>query len=193
MWITPLVLLLVLLAAGLHATWNLLVKSGEDTLIAAWLTVLIPPVLLWPFLFLTGLPAREAWPMLLGSGAIHAAHNVCLARAYEHGDLSVVYPVARGLAPLLVGLGDPLGGQRVSASAVVTIGLILLAVAMQGEPAHRRRDRHLPRTPLAEQSDARSPAARESTAAQAAFSRRTSRWGKGISIRCSRNRSTTAR
>lgn len=43
-----------------------------------------------------------AWPIVAGSGAIHTAYNVAPSRAYEHGHLSLVYPVASGLAPLLV-------------------------------------------------------------------------------------------
>ena len=140
MRISSLVLLLVLLSAGLHATWNLLVKRGEDTLIATWLTALVAPVVLWPLLFLTGLPPPPAWPMLLASGVIHAAYNVTLASAYEHGDLSVVYPVARGLAPLLVGVGAPLIlGESLSPVAMAAIVLVGGGVAWLGLSAWRAR------------------------------------------------------
>lgn len=140
MWISSLVLLLVLLSAGLHATWNLLVKRGEDTLIATWLTAIIAPVVLWPLLFLTGLPPPSAWPMLLASGITHAAYNVTLARAYEHGDLSVVYPVARGLAPLLVGVGAPfILGESLSPIAMAAIVLVGGGVAWLGLSARRTR------------------------------------------------------
>lgn len=140
MWISSLVLALVLLSAGLHATWNLLVKRGEDTLIATWLTALVAPVVLWPLLFLTGLPPPPAWSMLLASGIIHAAYNVALATAYEHGDLSVVYPVARGLAPLLVGVGAPLIlGESLSPVAMAAIVLVGGGVAWLGLSAWRTR------------------------------------------------------
>ena len=140
MWISSLVLLLVLLSAGLHATWNLLVKRGEDTLIATWLTAIVAPVVLWPLLFLTGLPPPPAWPMLLASGITHAAYNVTLARAYEHGDLSVVYPVARGLAPLLIGVGAPfLLGESLSPAAMTAILLVGGGVAWLGLSVRRTR------------------------------------------------------
>jgi drug/metabolite transporter (DMT)-like permease len=140
MWISSLVLLLVLLSAALHATWNLLVKRGGDTLIATWLTAIVAPVVLWPLLFLTGLPPPPAWPMLLASGITHAAYNVTLARAYEHGDLSVVYPVARGLAPLLVGLGAPLIlGESLSPAAMTAILLVGGGVAWLGLSVRRTR------------------------------------------------------
>jgi len=140
MWISSLVLVLVLLSAALHATWNLLVKRGEDTLIASWMTALVAPVVLWPLLFLTGLPPPPAWPMLLASGIIHAAYNVALARAYEYGDLSVVYPVARGLAPLLVGVGAPvLLGESLSPAAMGAIALVGGGIAWLGLSAWRTR------------------------------------------------------
>ncbi len=140
MWLSPLVLVLILLSAGLHATWNLLVKRGEDTLIATWLTALVAPVVLWPLLLITGLPPQPAWPMLLASGTIHAAYNVALARAYEHGDLSVVYPVARGLAPLLVGVGAPFVlGEILSPLAMGAIALVGGGIAWLGLSAWRTR------------------------------------------------------
>lgn len=131
MWLLSLTL--VLLSAGLHASWNLIVKSGDDKLISAWLTVLAAPLVLWPLLLLTGLPSPKVWAVLLGSGAIHAAYNVALVRAYEHGDLSIVYPVARGLAPLLVTLGAPiLLGEHLSSLAMVAVGLIGGGIAWLG-------------------------------------------------------------
>src|SRR5574342_39093 len=140
MCISSLVLLLLLASAGLHATWNLLVKRGEDTLIATWLTAIVAPVVLWPLLLFTGLPPPPAWPMLLASGTVHAAYNVTLATAYKHGDLSVVYPVARGLAPLLVGMGAPLIlGESLSPAAMVAIVLVGGGVAWLGLSARRTR------------------------------------------------------
>jgi len=142
MWIPTLVLILVLFSAGLHATWNLLVKSGEDKLIATWLTVLAPPILLWPLLFFTGLPPEPAWPMLFGSGFVHAGYNIALAHAYEHGDLSVVYPVARGLSPLLIGAGAPfLLGEQLSPVAIGAILLVGGGIAWLGLSARRSSTR----------------------------------------------------
>jgi drug/metabolite transporter (DMT)-like permease len=123
MWLLSLTL--VLLSAGLHASWNLIVKSGDDKLICAWSTVLAAPLVLSPLLWVTGLPPREAWGILFGSGVIHAVYNVALAQAYECGDLSVVYPVARGLAPLGVALAAPFVlGETLSPSAGAAVALI---------------------------------------------------------------------
>ena len=136
MWLLSLTL--ILLSAGLHATWNLIVKSGDDKLICAWSTVLAAPVVLSPALGLTGLPPEEAWGILLASGVIHSGYNIALARAYECGDLSVVYPVARGLAPLGVALaahfvlGETLSPSAVAAVALIGGGIVWLGVAGRG-------------------------------------------------------------
>ncbi len=123
MWAVALAL--VLGSAGLHAGWNLIVKSEEDKLFSGWLTVLAPSVLLSPALLVVGWPAPAAWPMLLGSGIIHTGYMLALTTAYQYGDLSVVYPVARGLAPLLVAIGAPVFlGERLSPAAVLGIGLV---------------------------------------------------------------------
>jgi drug/metabolite transporter (DMT)-like permease len=98
------VMLLVLLGAALHATWNALVKAGSDRLLdtagvmagAALLT------LLWlPFL---PLPSRASWPHLAVSVLIHQVYFALIALAYRKGDMSLVYPLMRGTAPALTAL-----------------------------------------------------------------------------------------
>jgi len=135
-------LAIVLVAACLHASWNLIVKRDDDKLISAWIIVLTPAVILSPLLVWTGLPPRAAWPMLLASGIIHTFYNSWLARAYEHGDLSVVYPIARGLAPLLVALAAPFVlGERLTPLAVAAIVLVGGGICALGLTAHRSRSR----------------------------------------------------
>ena len=94
---------LVLLAAAAHAIWNALVKVSGDRLLA-FATVagsaMVLGVAAAPFV---SAPAPAAWPFLLTSTIIHAGYYVTLLRAYR-GDFSVVYPVARGSAPLLVAI-----------------------------------------------------------------------------------------
>ena len=138
MWLLPLAL--VLCSAALHATWNLIVKGEDDKLCTGWLTSLTPAVLLSPVLFFTGLPSRDVWPILAASGCLQALYMIALTRAYSLGDLSVVYPVARGLAPLLVGLGAPLVlGERLSPLATIGIGLMGGGIAWLGFSSRRSR------------------------------------------------------
>lgn len=140
MWLLS--LLIALVAALLHASWNLIVKRDDDKLVSAWLIVLTPSLLLCPLLLWSGLPPRAAWPILLVSGIIHSFYNSWLARAYEHGDLSVVYPIARGLAPLLVAVAAPwLLGERLTPLAIAAIVLVGGGICVLGFTAGRSRAR----------------------------------------------------
>ncbi|HSB77804.1 MAG TPA: EamA family transporter [Candidatus Methylomirabilis sp.] len=140
MWLLPLAL--VLCSAGLHASWNLIVKSEVDKLFSGWLTVLTPSLILSPALFVTGLPPREAWPFLLGSGALESLYVVALTRAYTYGDLSVVYPVARGLAPVFVAMAAPIAlGERLSPLAMLAILLVGGGISWLGFSAGRSATR----------------------------------------------------
>jgi drug/metabolite transporter (DMT)-like permease len=100
---------LVLLSAVLHAAWNFLVKRASASGATFIFLFTIPAVvLLAPVALL--LIARQtfsfaaALPWLVGSAFIHTAYFLLLQRGYLHGDLSVVYPVARGAGPLLAAL-----------------------------------------------------------------------------------------
>jgi drug/metabolite transporter (DMT)-like permease len=95
---------LVLTAAVLHASWNLLLKTSNDRLVAAAVQSAAGALLLAPALVADGYPV-ERWGSLAVSGALHLGYGLTLIAAYERGDLSDAYPVARGTAPLLVGLG----------------------------------------------------------------------------------------
>jgi drug/metabolite transporter (DMT)-like permease len=89
-------------------------------------------------LLVTGLPPPEVWPILLGSAVIHTGYMIALTQAYVHGDLSVVYPVARGLAPILVAVGAPLFlGERLSSTAILGIVLVGGGIAWLGVSAWR--------------------------------------------------------
>jgi drug/metabolite transporter (DMT)-like permease len=95
---------LVLVAAFLHAVWNALVKVGRDRLVVlaiANATGVVVSLVILPFV---SLPLPASWLFLLGSIALHTGYYFFLIRAYRVGDLSHVYPMARGLSPLLVAL-----------------------------------------------------------------------------------------
>jgi drug/metabolite transporter (DMT)-like permease len=134
MSLPPLVLGLVLLAALLHATWNALIKASDDS----WLTTAV--------LFASGsivctlglpfvpLPEPEAWPYLLVGAAIHNVYVASLVLSYRFGDLSHVYPIARGTGPILVALlservvGESLSPNEVAGAALVSAGILSLAL-----------------------------------------------------------------
>ena len=129
---------LVLLAAALHATWNALVKSADDKLLT---TILVAgaagllAALALPFL---PSPAPESWPFIAASVICETLYYVLLANAYRLADLSRVYPLMRGTAPLLVaGAGTVLIGETLSVTAwlgivLVSLGIIGLAASSRG-------------------------------------------------------------
>ena len=94
-------LLLVLSSAFLHASWNLVVKSSGDTLIAAWSQTAFAALVMSPLVFFD-FPSLSALPFVAISSAVHSAYLLSLVAAYERGELSLVYPVARGVAPVIV-------------------------------------------------------------------------------------------
>jgi drug/metabolite transporter (DMT)-like permease len=129
---------LVLLAAVLHATWNALVKAGGDRLAVMALTMglpALPSALALPFV---AAPLPASWPFLFASIVVHTAYFASLVYAYRHGDLSQVYPIARGAAPVLVALGAwLLAGERPSLQAalgVLTVSGGVVSLAGRGGP-----------------------------------------------------------
>ena len=99
------VVLLILFAAVLHAGWNILIKSESDSARTTMLIVAgsaIIGIVLLPFL---PLPVRPSWPYLGASVVIHVVYFSFLLLAYEKGELSLVYPLMRGLPPLLTAIG----------------------------------------------------------------------------------------
>ncbi|MDP1748035.1 MAG: EamA family transporter [Reyranella sp.] len=126
----PEVFLLVLCAAVVHAAWNALVKVDGDRLAllkAMSLTQLFLSLCLIPFV---AVPAIESWPYLIASPTLATAYMLFLNRAYHAGDLSHVYPLARGVAPLgvaVVSIG--LLGERLEPAAQIGVLLIALGIA----------------------------------------------------------------
>jgi drug/metabolite transporter (DMT)-like permease len=133
---------LIMIAALLHATWNAIIKLGEDRLVA--MAILsgssgLIGLALVPFF---PVPLPVSWPFIAATSFIHIGYIWFLTKAYEHGDFGEVYPVARGFAPLLTTLGafvfagelpEPLGLGGV---ALVAIGIMSLALAGRSARAH---------------------------------------------------------
>lgn len=127
---TPEILALVLLAAALHASWNALVKVGGDPFVRLAAINLVSGLCALPLLFLVAPPAMASWPFLGGSVAIHLCYNLTLAYGYRLGDLSHVYPIARGIAPPLVALGAWLAaGESPGPLGIIAILVISGAIA----------------------------------------------------------------
>ncbi len=139
----PEVFAAVLLASLLHASWNTIVKLGVDPYLRLSIVNLTISLLALPFALLWPPPPGEAWPWLLASIAAHSVYYLTLARGYAHGDLSQVYPLARGLAPPLVALfAIPVAGEAPSALGLV--GVLLVAGGVASLAWTGRRPRRLP-------------------------------------------------
>ena len=127
----PVVIALVAVSALLHVAWNVRLKTAGEPLRAATVGMLAATVGIVPAgvgaWWLTGRPALPLEGVALGllSGVIEAGYFVLLSAAYRRGDLSVVYPIARGTAPLLaVAIGVGLFGERLGVPG--SVGVILL-------------------------------------------------------------------
>jgi len=137
--VSGLALALVLLAACIHASWNLLAKQAGDKLAFLWCSALVSAVVYCPL----GLWLLRAYPVPPGGWAIIAASSLLegayywgLARAYRHGDLSLVYPIARGTAPLLVPvLAAVFLGERLSPLGAGGVGLVVVGLLTLHLPA----------------------------------------------------------
>ncbi len=135
---------LVLSAAVMHAVWNALVKSSKDPLVELATLNLSAGLAALALAPLVGFPGASSAPYLLGNLVCHSAYYTFLLFSYSTGGLSLVYPIARGSAPLLVAaltaavLGEPLGFPRAMGVALIALSITSLALA-GGERSFRLR------------------------------------------------------
>jgi drug/metabolite transporter (DMT)-like permease len=130
---------LVLCAAVLHASWNLLAKRARDPFAFLWIAMALALVWLGPAALACD-PASVALALVpvTISAIVHGAYFTTLGEAYRDGDLSTVYPIARGLgvglAPLLA---IAIEGAWPSAGASIGIAVIVVAILSLARGAHR--------------------------------------------------------
>jgi uncharacterized membrane protein len=146
--VDPFVIALVAISAALHVAWNVRLKTAGDPLRAATVGMLAATVGIVPAgavaWVVAGRPALPVEGVLLGllSGVIEAGYFILLSAAYRRGDLSVVYPIARGTAPLLaVAIGVGLFGERLGVLGSVGVVALLAGFLVLQQPwrALRRR------------------------------------------------------
>ena len=123
---------IVLLAAALHAGWNTLIKVRGDRLIVMAVVTLAGSMISLPFLLFVESPQPAVWPLLALTILLHTGYHLFLPLAYNHGDLGQVYPIARGIAPVLVALGafvvagETLGSLSLAGILCLAVGVISL-------------------------------------------------------------------
>jgi len=128
------VLMLVLTAAVLHATWNLLAKKTKGKTPFIWLQYIASNFLYLPFLFVQSIRDHISYslPLLwfsLSSSILHLGYFIVLQKGYRSADLSVVYPLARGSGPLLSFIAAILFlHEQLKLSSVIGLLLIIAGV-----------------------------------------------------------------
>ncbi|RPJ24682.1 MAG: hypothetical protein EHM33_17025 [Chloroflexi bacterium] len=126
-------ILLLLLAALLHAIWNLLLKSSQEKYIAMGWQVILSGIFAFFLLLFTGFPPRSMWPFAAISMALEAVYFILLSNAYSDHDFSLVYPIARGTAPAFLMLWSVLFlHEKPSPGGMVGVGMIVGGMVIIG-------------------------------------------------------------
>ncbi len=137
---------LALGAAFLHASWNVLLAGARDSEAATAVATLAGVALLAPVALATGGVSDAALPFAAASAALHVAYLALLARAYQHGEVSVVYPVSRGTAPVLVlafgalFLGEGATAVQVAGVVAVSAGIFMVGARRETSAIRKKLD-----------------------------------------------------
>lgn len=125
-------LAIVLAAATIHAFWNLVIARADDTQATLAVALAIGVVVATPFAILRWSVQPEAWLYILVSSAIEVVYFYLLTTAYQRAEMSLVYPIARGTAPVIVliasvvVLGAAFSLIQAAGVALVALGVILV-------------------------------------------------------------------
>jgi len=137
------IFLAVILAAFLHAVWNAMVKNEDNKYLAVTAIVLghVPISVL--IILLTPIPSVESIPFIILSALLHIGYEWYLLSAYRFGDLTKVYPIARGTAPILITivslifLGVALSNFEILGIIIISLGI--LSLSLQGAKGIKNR------------------------------------------------------
>ncbi len=124
---------LLLAAAMMHTTWNLLVKRAKEKQVFIWCSLIAGTIIFSPLLLTSPLFLVSTWPYLISSALVEVIYYITLIRAYENGDFSLVYPMARGAAPafLLIWATFFLG-ERPRFFGLIGIALLVFGLIIVG-------------------------------------------------------------
>jgi len=144
---TPAAILIVLVSALAHAGWNLFGKKVSPSgaffwYSTLWGVLLTLPVLVFYLPLLLELDGRIWW-LVVATGFFQATYLSCLAAAYRHGELSVVYPLARSSPLLILLVGTLFLGTAEAITAAAVVGIVLIVAGCIILPMQRFQDFHL--------------------------------------------------
>jgi drug/metabolite transporter (DMT)-like permease len=140
-------LCLALGAAFLHASWNVMLAGARDSEAATAVATVCGVALLAPVALATGDVSDAALPFAAASAVLHVGYLALLARAYQGGEVSVVYPVSRGTAPVLVLAFGALflseGASALAVAGVLAVSAGVFLVGRRGPAVHQHARRDL--------------------------------------------------
>ena len=129
-------LVIILLAAVLHASWNALLRAGADRLWSMTVMCMAIALACAGLALVVTVPARTSWACAIASALLHVGYNLFLVRTYRSGDLGQTYPISRGSSPVLVSLGAAVfAGElpdAISAIGVLLVSGGIISLAFQG-------------------------------------------------------------
>ncbi|OPA86296.1 EamA family transporter [Pseudomonas fluorescens] len=132
------IVLLILFAAFLHASWNALLRAGADRLWSMTIMCLAVAIASAFIAVFLAPPAQASWFYVVLSAVLHVFYNLFLVRSYKVGDLGQTYPIARGSSPILITLAASVfAGETVSTHAM--LGIALVSGGIISLAFHKRR------------------------------------------------------
>ena len=142
---STLVFLTVIGAALLHASWNAMIKGGADKRLSMGALVLGHLPIAFIAIAFVPIPEAASWPYIFAGIALHMGYQLFLLQSYKIGDLTQVYPIARGSAPLIVTvvsvffLGIALTSLQLAAVALIGLGILSLGLVRRADGAQNRK------------------------------------------------------
>ena len=98
------VFLIIIFAAFCHAGWSTIVKRSENGLAMMGITSIVEIIIFFPLIFTVPLPTPSIWFFIFATTLLHGLYRYSVVKSYQYGDLSFVYPIARGGSVLVIGL-----------------------------------------------------------------------------------------
>jgi drug/metabolite transporter (DMT)-like permease len=130
------IILLVLFAALLHASWNALLRGGADRLWSMTIMCVAVAIVSTVTALFMAPPDKASWFYAVLSAVLHVGYNLFLVRSYRVGDLGQTYPISRGSSPILITVGAAVfAGESVGALALLGIALVsggIISLAFRG-------------------------------------------------------------
>ena len=125
------VFLIIIFAAFCHAGWSTIVKKSENGLAMMGITSIIEIIIFLPLIFTVPFPTKSIWFFIFATTFLHGLYRYSVVKSYQYGDLSFVYPIARGGSVLVIGLISILIlGADISLGGILGIILICLGLFM---------------------------------------------------------------